>query len=197
MASPLRLFTTCFALGALLLLAGCETSRMPVENPRVPELVSTSLLRQGDSLSVALLGVPDASTNPVQIDEQGAINLPFIGTVPAANSTTAELQQRIRQTYLDRKIYTAVEVSVAVTERFVYVGGEVSHPGRIVWTPDLTLSKAIQAAGGFTLYAKEKRVRLVRDKSSYEIDVNLAQRDPAQDPKLVPGDSLQVSRSPF
>jgi polysaccharide export outer membrane protein len=40
---------------------------------------------------------------------------------------------------------------VSVTERYIYVGGEVQRPGRIVWTPDLTLAKAIQAAGGFTL----------------------------------------------
>ena len=56
---------------------------------------------------------------------------------------------------------------------------------------------AIQAAGGFTLYAKETAVTLVRDKAAYPIDVKLAQRNPEQDPRLMPGDSLQVPRSPF
>jgi len=184
-------------LGFLLTWSGCETQRISRENPRVPELVSTSLLRQGDSINVSLLGVPDASANPVQVDEQGLINLPYIGSVQAAGTTTAGLSQRIRQTYIERRIYTAVDVSVTVTERYVYVGGEVSRPGRIVWTPDLTLAKAIQAAGGFTLYAKESRVRLVRESETYELDVLLAQRNPAQDPKLAPGDSLQISRSAF
>jgi len=37
----------------------------------------------------------------------------------------------------------------------------------------------------------------VRDQKAYEINVTLAQKDPAQDARLMPGDSLQVPRSPF
>lgn len=184
-------------LASLLLWSGCATQGGITSNPEIPIAASSAQLRPGDSLTVALQGVPDPSNNMVQIDEQGLITLPFIGTVSAANSSTAELSQRIRETYIAKKIYTTVDVSVSVTERFVYVGGEVQRPSRVVWTPDLTVAKAIQSAGGFTLYAKETAVSLVRDKDAYTIDVKLAQRDPAQDPRLVPGDSLLVPRSPF
>lgn len=182
---------------AVVLLAGCASDAVTPTNPEIPTAASTAQLRPGDSLNVALQGVPDASTNTVQIDEQGLISLPFIGPVTAAGQGTAELSQRIRETYVARRIYTTVDVSVSVTERFVYVGGEVQRPGRIVWSPDLTVAKAIQSAGGFTLYAKETAVSLIREKHAYPIDVKLAQRNPAQDPRLVPGDSLQVPRSPF
>jgi polysaccharide export outer membrane protein len=84
-----------------------------------------------------------------------------------------------------------------VTERYVYVGGEITRPGRIIWTPDLTLTKAIQSAGGFTLYAKETKVTLVRERQAYDVNIKLAQRNPAQDLLLMPGDSIQVPRSPF
>ena len=184
-------------LASLLLGAGCASTAGALTNPEIPVVASTAQLRSGDSLTVALQGVPDPSNNMVQIDEQGLITLPFIGTVSAASSSTAELSQRIRETYIAKKIYTTVDVSVSVTERFVYVGGEVQRPSRVVWTPDLTVAKAIQSAGGFTLYAKETAVSLVRDKDAYTIDVKLAQRDPGQDPRLVPGDSLLVPRSPF
>jgi len=184
-------------LAAAIGFTACETTKVSGGNPTVPAVVSSAQLRPGDSLSIALLGIPDASTNSVQIDEQGAIALPYIGAVPAAGISTAELAQRIRQTYIEKKIYTAVDVAVSVTERYVYVGGEVTRPGRIIWTPDLTLAKAIQAAGGFTLYAKESKVSLVRDRSTYDINVQLAQKDPQQDPKLTPGDSIRVPRSPF
>ncbi len=179
------------------LVVGCATEAVTPANPQIPVPASTAQLRPGDSLNVALQGVPDASTNSVQIDEQGLISLPFIGQVTAAGLSTAELSQRIRETYVAKRIYTTVDVSVSVTERFVYVGGEVQRPGRIIWTPDLTVAKAIQSAGGFTLYAKETAVSLVREKNAYPIDVKLAQRSPAQDPRLMPGDSLQVPRSPF
>ena len=84
-----------------------------------------------------------------------------------------------------------------VTERYIYIGGEVQRPGRIAWSPDLTLSKAVQSAGGFTLYAKESKVTLTRDRKAYEFDVKLALRQPEQDPLLFPGDAIQVPRSAF
>ena len=186
-----------FAAVCSSLLAGCATDAVTASNPQIPVATSTAQLRSGDSLNIVLQGVPDAATHTIQIDEQGFVSLPFIGAVKAAGVSTAELSQRVRETYIAKKIYTTVNVSVSVTERYIYVGGEVQRPGRIIWTPDLTVAKAIQSAGGFTLYAKETAVNLVRENAAYPIDVKLAQRNPAQDPRLVPGDSLQVPRSPF
>lgn len=178
---------------------GCATDAgSPMgANPVIPAATSSAQLRAGDSLTVTLQGIPDPSTNTVQIDEQGNISLPYIGTLAAAGINTGELAQRVRETYIAKKFYTTVDVSVSVTERYVYVGGEVVRPGRIVWTPDLTVTKAIQSAGGFTLYAKETRIALVREQKSYDLDVKLAQKSPGQDPRLMPGDSIQVPRSPF
>jgi protein involved in polysaccharide export with SLBB domain len=178
---------------------GCAAGGRPsvASNPRIPETASSAVLRPGDSLTVALQGIPDPSTNSVQIDDQGIITLPFIGSTKAAGVTTSELSRSIRAEYLNRKYYTAIDVSVSIAERYIYVGGEVARPGRVIWTPDLTASKAIQAAGGFSLYAKENAVNLTRDSRSYPIDIILAQRRPDEDPHLLPGDSLQVSRSAF
>jgi polysaccharide export outer membrane protein len=197
MKFPLRVASV--SLFTLLgLLAGCGTDGgVNAANPQIPVPASTAQLRPGDSLTIALLGVPDPTTNAVQIDDQGLISLPFVGALTAGGMSTAELSQHIRETYIAKKIYNVVDVSVSVTERYVYVGGEVQHPGRIVWTPDLTAGKAIQSAGGFSLYAKETAVSLVREKTAYTIDVKLAQKNPTQDPRLMPGDSLQVARSPF
>lgn len=173
------------------------TDNIGAANPHIPVPETSAQLRPGDSLNIALQGVPDGSANALQIDEQGLVSLPFIGTVQAAGLSTAQLAQRIRETYIAKKIYTTVDVSVSVTERYVYVGGEVQRPGRVVWTPDLTAAKAIQSAGGFSLYAKETAVNLIRENRAYTINVELAQKKPAEDPRLVPGDSLQVPRSPF
>ncbi len=197
MQFPPRVGPWIVAVLCVHFVAGCATNAVTASNPQIPAATSTAQLRSGDSLNIALQGVPDASTNSVQLDEQGLISLPFIGAFKAAGLSTSELSQRIREKYVSKKIYTTVDVSVSVTERYIYVGGEVQRPGRIVWTPDLTVAKAIQSAGGFTLYAKETAVNLVRENAAYPIDVKLAQRNPAQDPRLVPGDSLQVARSPF
>ncbi|GAB5561158.1 MAG: hypothetical protein SynsKO_28050 [Synoicihabitans sp.] len=191
--------TWALAIATLLISAGCETTAPTSsdQNPRLPEGESAALLRPGDSLGIALQGIPDPSQHTVQIDDEGLVSLPFIGGVKAAGRTTSELSALIRSTYIDKDYYRSINVSVSVTERFVYVGGEVQRPGRIEWTPDLTMTKAIQAAGGFTLYAKESAVSVVRDQNAYTLDARLAQRSPAEDPKLLPGDSLQVDRSAF
>jgi polysaccharide export outer membrane protein len=190
-------------IAVLALLAGCAApgpagpSAGADHNPVIPSAGSSSDLRPGDSLTIAIIGVPDPSTNAVQIDDMGFVSLPYIGAVKAGGQTTGGLTQLIRTAYVEKKIYTSVDISVSVTERYVYVGGEVVKPGRIVWTPDLTAAKAVQAAGGFTLYAKETRVGVVRNQVRYEVDVKLAQRNPAQDPRLDPGDSIDVPRSAF
>jgi polysaccharide export outer membrane protein len=179
------------------ILAGCEGVAPTARNPVIPSAASASQLRPGDSLTIAIIGVPDPTTNNVQIDDQGIVSLPYIGTVKASGETAAGLTQLIREAYVTKKIYTSVDISVSVTERYVYVGGEVEKPGRIVWTPDLTASKAIESAGGFTLYAKKDKVGVVRNQILYGIDIKLAQKSPFEDPRLEPGDSIQVSRSAF
>ena len=194
-----RALPLALAVLVALCATGCVTDNTAGTraNPVIPQATSNAQLRPGDSLTIALQGVPDPSINAVQVDDQGSISLPFIGTMAAAGANTGELAQRIRDTYIAKKIYNTVDVSVSVTERFIYVGGEVVRPGRIVWTPDLTVTKAIQSAGGFTLYARETRVSLTREQATYELDTKLAQKNPAQDPRLVPGDAIQVPRSPF
>jgi protein involved in polysaccharide export with SLBB domain len=197
---PDRRPLACLALVALLALAGCETSGPSAgggKNPRLGNATSVAQLRPGDTLMVSLLGIPDPSSTNAQIDEQGIISLPYIGNLQAGGLNTAELSRSIRDTYIAKQFYTTLDVSVTVTERYIYIGGEVQRPGRIPWSPDMTLAKAIQAAGGFTLYAKESRVTLTRDRAAHDFDVRLAQRNPDEDPLLFPGDSIQVPRSAF
>lgn len=190
-----RLLAT-LAVSLALLAASCTSPAEPTAAP-APQSTAAPQLRTGDALTVNLQGVPDPSTQSVQVDEQGLVSMPYIGTVQAAGGTTAELAQRIRETYVTKRIYTAVDVSVSVTERHVYVGGEVARPGRVVWTPDLTAAKAIQAAGGFTPFGKQNAVTLIRERQAYTLDVRAAQKRPQDDPRLLPGDALQVARSPF
>lgn len=197
----LRRPTALATLAAALVLAGCETTNPGADsratNPRLTASALTAQLRPGDSLVISLLGIPDPSNTSAQIDEQGVISLPYIGNITAAGLTTSELSRSIRDTYVAKQFYTTLDVSVTVTERYIYIGGEVQRPGRIAWSPDMTLAKAIQAAGGFTLYAKETRVKLTRDREAHDFDVRLAQRKPDEDPLLFPGDSIQVPRSAF
>ena len=194
-----RLSALLLTLTLALFWTGYVTDSASVtgSNPRIDAPTMSAQLRPGDTMIVSLLGIPEPITSNVQIDEEGLIRLQYIGAIKAAGLTIAELSQSVRDTYIAKNYYTALDVSVNVTERYVYIGGEVQRPGRIAWSPDLTLAKAVQSAGGFTLYAKETKVTLTRDRQAYDFDVKLAQRRPEEDPLLFPGDSIQVPRSAF
>ena len=141
-----------------------------------------------------LQSIPDPDSISVQVDDQGYITLRYIGSVRASGFTESELQQEIKQAYIDRKIYPTIDVSVSVTQRYIHVGGEVARPGRVLWSPDLTLNKAIQEAGGFSLYGKRSGVILTRDEKTYVVDAKLALRNPERDFRVYPGDSVNVPR---
>ena len=73
-------------------LAGCATAEPTGKNPVIPSAATASQLRPGDSLTVAIIGVPDPSTNSVQIDAHRIITINH-GEI-AESGTHAELLAR-------------------------------------------------------------------------------------------------------
>jgi len=125
--------------------------------------------------------------------------MPHIGRIKASGLTQDELQLAIEKSYRDNEIYTrpTITVSVPMQSRFVNVGGEVRMPQRVSYTTDLTVLSAISAAGGFTEFASQGKVRLLRGNTVTVIDIRRVRKDPSQDVRLQPGDSIEVVRSLF
>lgn len=174
-----------------------DTATPVRRNPQPAGAQLAATVRPGDNLSVQLQSIPDAAEFRAQVDDAGFINLRYIGRIAAAGLTPSELGDLIRRTYIERDYYKTIDVAVSVAERYVYVGGEVARPGRVLWAPDLTLTSAITAAGGFSPYARESAVILNRDDASYTFDARLASRNPSEDSLLIPGDRLTVPKSTF
>lgn len=158
-------------------------------------------LREGDQVEIRLGGVPADEISQVsgsyQVDGKGYVNMPHIGLVKAAGLTQSQLQESIEATYKSQQIYTnpTITVNVPTTARFVNVGGDVKAPRRVEYTPDLTVLGAINAAGGFTEYADQTKVRLLRGGQVTMINVKDVRRDPTKDLKLRPGDTIEVPQS--
>lgn len=163
----------------------------------------TVRMRSGDNIEIRIGGVPfeeiSQVTGAYTIDTSGFVNMPHIGRIKAAGLTQDELQLAVEKSYRDNEIYTrpTITVNVPMQTRLVNVGGEVRMPQRISYTPDLTILGAISAAGGFTEFANQRRVRLLRGNTVTEVDIRRVRRDPSQDIVLQPGDSIEVSRSFF
>ena len=203
---------------AILVLGGCSSPSDSIlfsDNPEPPGTVgaagadggsatpgsgdsSAARFHVGDTVTVDYSGTPDKVPENVQtVTEDGTITLPYIGTIRAAGLTAGELQKDIHDLYVPR-YYTQLTVTVTGVQRVFYVGGEVKLPGRQQYIGEITVTRAIQAAGDFTDFANRKNVKLIRANGQV-IKVNCvkAAQDPSLDPPVYPGDQILVSRRIF
>ena len=89
---------------------------------------------------------------------------------------------------------------ITVTSRpqeFYYIGGRINYPGQKSFQPGITLLQAILASGGTS--RQENRVEISRegaDRRLVTIRYNLKQikSGAVEDPKLKPGDRIEVGR---
>ena len=203
-----------FACGLLLtgvIFTGCSSSPIdPVfsDSPEPPGMSGSpatgfqgsevARFHVGDTVSVVLSGVPE-TMDPHQepIKEDGTITMPYIGHVQAAGKTAGEVQNEIYDLYVP-KFYRHITVTVNTGDRVYYVTGEVKAPGRQLYAGQMTVTKAITTAGGFTDFANHKKVWLIRA-SGQRIKVNgdKAIEDASQDPLVYPNDQIQVPRRIF
>jgi len=180
------LFTTLLFLGLML--------------GAMHALADDVALRSGDQLSIRLAGVPSEEISQVSgaytVDGQGNINLPYLGKVHAAGLRQADVQNSIESAYKNKGIYAAPIITVSVQfDRLVDLEGDVRSPQRVRYTPDLTLLGAISAAGGFTEYADQTKVSILRNGSRTFINVKKVRQNTEVDPPLEPGDKISVPRS--
>jgi polysaccharide export outer membrane protein len=103
-----------------------------------------------------------SKTVPVRTD--GKISLPLINDIQAAGYTPLQLKDLLTQ-----KFSSYIEnpnVSVIVTEANsmkVYVSGQVKTPGVYRLRSETTLLQIIPMAGGFTDWADQKKILLIRN----------------------------------
>jgi polysaccharide export outer membrane protein len=136
-------------------------------------------------------------TVPVRID--GKISLPLVQEIKAAGLTPLQLKE-----VLTRKLKEFVEnpvVSVTVMEANsykVYVSGQVKTPGVYRLRSETSVAQIIPMAGGFTEWANQKRILIIRNENGREkrITVNykkiLSGSDPSLNITLKAGDAIVV-----
>jgi polysaccharide export outer membrane protein len=182
----------------LAVLTGCETlSDGPAPNsPQAHAGGFSDTLQVGDSVTVIF---SDLST-PLQPFEErvktdGSITLLQNQKFQAAGKNRGDLEVEIRNRYVP-DYYKNLTVTIKPLERFFYVSGEVNTRSRQPYLSDITVTKAIASAGGFTDYANKKKVRLTRaNGKTVTINCVKALENAALDLPVYPGDSITVPRS--
>ncbi|GJL55787.1 MAG: sugar ABC transporter substrate-binding protein [Nitrospirales bacterium] len=141
-------------------LLGCPRPDVIVP-PGPPE--EGFLLGPEDVLDVVVWKNEDLSKEVV-IRPDGKVSLPLIGDVPAAGLTADQLAEEIEERYKAFKENPAVSVNVIeVNSYYVFVVGEVNSPGKLQMKSYTTILQAVSLAGGFTQFASQNDIRIIRN----------------------------------
>lgn len=205
--SPLLLFAP---LAALSILSGCADSRggsIPYDRvlaapdePKFQTLPENYKIAPMDTLTIKVFKADDLSGD-YSVDLAGHISMPLVGEVEAANLTTDELDDRLKQ-LLGAKYYEHPDVSVAIkqsTAHVVTVDGAVGQAGQYPVSGPMTLIQAVALARGTTEDANPRRVAVFRtiggQRQAAAFDLTSIREGEAQDPQIYPGDIVVVDGS--
>ena len=156
-------------------MTGCQTTRPATDaqltvapatdlEPR-PEPVPLLNLGPGDGLDFKFFNTPELNDSQT-VRPDGKITLQLIGEVMVQGKTPEELRAELIRLYIPALKNPEVVVIVrSLSDRRVYVGGEVNKPGIIPMPSRLTALEAIIEAGGFKMdTAKLKSVVIIRQR---------------------------------
>jgi polysaccharide export outer membrane protein len=134
-------------------------------------------------------------TVPVRID--GKISLPLIDEIQAAGLTPLQLKENLIKRFRDFVDIPNVSVIVMEANSFkVYVSGQVKTPGVVRLRTETSILQLIPMVGGFTDWANEKKVLVIRREGGHEkrITVNYKRIVSGKDPNFIlkSGDTIIV-----
>ncbi len=138
-----------------------------------------------------------ALSGKVSVRADGKISLPLIQDVPAAGLTLSQLQEKLIERL--KEFVDSPNVSVTVLEvnsYKVFISGQVKSPGVHRLRTKTTLLQFIPMVGGFTDWAKQKRILIIRKENGEEkrITVNYKKMVDGKVPAFVlkSGDTIIV-----
>lgn len=145
-----------------------EVGKAPPEENPIPRVRSGLVL----DVEVYVQGIPEIQEKGKRIAPSGQVTLPVIGSLQAAGCTLEELEANLTKAYEVYMLEPQVIVSYSTEDQwitaspwgFVTVMGRVRSPGRVPLPPtrDLTVSVAIQMAGGFDTSADKNDIIVSR-----------------------------------
>jgi polysaccharide biosynthesis/export protein len=141
----------------------------------------------------------DQLTRTVPVRPDGQVTLPLLEDIQAAGFTPMELAAQISEKL--KKFVNNPQVTVSVAEinsRRVYVTGEVARSGALPMLPNMTVLQALSSSGGFTQFAKTKKIYVLRIEAGKQAKLPFNYNDVvkgknAQENVLLrPGDTIVV-----
>lgn len=185
-------------LAVLVMGWNCLAADAPAKG-EASKTVGTEYLSVGDKIRVSYSDIPTAvPPTEQQIPESKKIRLHLNLEVDFVGKTKSQLESEIRDLYISKGFYKNIKIDIDVPLRTFYVGGEVRAPSVYPHQANLTLTKALDMAGGFTDFAKKRTINITRaDGTRVKVSWFKATKDTKHDPLIHPGDRIQVDKTAF
>jgi polysaccharide export outer membrane protein len=138
-------------------------------------------------------------TRTVPVRPDGKISLPLLNDVQAAGLTATDLASVIAERL--KKFIANPQVTVIVTtvnSQRIYILGEVLRGGMVPLLPNMTVLQAISSAGGFSQYANQKGIYVLRTENGQQVKYPFNYKEVIkginiqQNIVLKPGDTIVV-----
>lgn len=203
------------SLGAaffLLLCGGCASSDKMIGRPdlnvvQLADLPAPTnadqilerrpyLIGPRDKVVIEVYNVPEL-TRTLQVDANGQISLPLLGTMEAAGKSPAELAQLITNGLSGRFVrHPQVSVNADTINQTFTVDGQVKTPGLYPVLGKMTLQRAVASAQGVTDYANTNYVVVFRQVGERQMagvyDLRAIRRGQYADPEVFTNDIVFV-----
>jgi polysaccharide export outer membrane protein len=150
----------------------------------------------------AAAGQPNATNRPADaaegflVDHEGNLQFPYVGTLHVAGDSAEQVQRKITADLGKVMVKPQVTVRVASFRAAqIYIDGEVSKPGaQSINDIPMTLTEAVNRAGGFSPTADQSHVVIVRGDKTYYVNVAQMLHNNQNPSKIVlqNGDLLRV-----
>jgi polysaccharide biosynthesis/export protein len=106
----------------------------------------------------------------VLVRTDGKISLPLLDDVQAAGLTPLKLKEVLTEKYKAYVDNPLVTIMVREAKSFkVFLSGQVAKPGAYTILGEITFLQMIAMAGGFTEWANQKKVLLIRRENGREV----------------------------
>jgi polysaccharide export outer membrane protein len=158
------------------------------------------LIGPQDVLDIAVFQAPELSKT-VLVANDGAINLPLVGQIPAAGKSPSELERDIERR-LNARFLKSAQVTITVKEynsQRITVEGAVRSPGVHPWRGGETLMQAIASSGGIDSNIASNDIVVFRTingaRTVTRFDFSAIRSGAEPDPRLAPGDVVAVDES--
>jgi polysaccharide biosynthesis/export protein len=182
-----------------------SSSTPKADSPERPEFHQRNpryILRTSDSFDVTFTFSPEFNQTVV-VEPDGYVTFRGAGSVHVAGQTLPELTETIKQTYSGILHEPLITISLRDFEKPYFIAaGQVAKPGKYDLRGDLSLTEAVNIAGGFTESSKHSQVLLFRrvgdnkvEAQVFDVKKMLASRNLQEDPHLMPGDMLFVPQN--